>query len=224
MVLEASGNLMKLDTSSGAQLGIVAVGEHPRHVAIDGAGATVYVSRFVTPPQPGEATAVVGTEVGGVKVGGEVLRVNAASLTVLDTVYLQHSDKPDAENQGGGVPNYLGAAGHFPGRQQRCRTVQTRQHRSRHAAQRRESEFPEHRARDRLVHRSDANGEVYSRRIDFDNAGLTSAALYEPSGVYGFFALETSRQIAIVDAHASRELFRFNVGRLPKASRFRRTG
>ena len=109
MVLEASGNLLKLDASSGAQLGSVAVGEHPRHVAIDGAGATVYVSRFITPPQPGEATAVVGTEVGGVKVGGEVLRVNAASLTVLDTVYLQHSDKPDAETQGGGVPNYLGA-------------------------------------------------------------------------------------------------------------------
>ena len=109
VVLEASGNLIKLDASSGAQLGIVAVGAHPRHVAIDGAGATVYVSRFVTPPQPGEATAVVGTEVGGVKIGGEVLRVNAASMTVLDTVYLQHSDKPDAENQGGGVPNYLGA-------------------------------------------------------------------------------------------------------------------
>ena len=65
VVLEASGNLIKLDASSGAQLGIVAVGAHPRHVAIDGAGATVYVSRFVTPPQPGEATAVVGTEVGG---------------------------------------------------------------------------------------------------------------------------------------------------------------
>ena len=43
------------------------VGAHPRHVAIDGAGATVYVSRFVTPRQPGEETAVVGTEVGGVK-------------------------------------------------------------------------------------------------------------------------------------------------------------
>ena len=31
-----------------------------------------------------------------------------------------------------------------------------------------------------------------------------------------FFALETSREVAVVDTHASRELFRFNVGRAPQ--------
>ncbi len=37
-----------------------------------------------------------------------------ANLLLTDTIVLQHSDKPDAENQGGGVPNYLGAVAISP--------------------------------------------------------------------------------------------------------------
>src|SRR5690606_28705470 len=74
-----------------------------------GAGSNVYVSRFITPPQPGENTAIVGTEVGGLIAGGEVLVLDAGTLTPTRTIVLRHSDKADAENQGGGVPTYLGA-------------------------------------------------------------------------------------------------------------------
>jgi hypothetical protein len=36
--------------------------------------------------------------------------MSAGSLSFVRTIVLQHSDKPDLENQGRGIPNYLGAA------------------------------------------------------------------------------------------------------------------
>jgi mono/diheme cytochrome c family protein len=59
--------------------------------------------------------------------------------------------------------------------------------------------------------------EDYAARIDHDNAGVASAAVYHPSGVYLFVALETSREVAVVDAARKRELFRIAVGLAPQA-------
>ena len=109
VVLEALGRVLKLDASTGAQLGSVDVGPNPRHLAVSGDGATLLVSRFITPHLPGEETAVVQTQNGAVQYGGEVVRVSTGSMTVVGTTILQHSDKADVENQGSGVPNYLGA-------------------------------------------------------------------------------------------------------------------
>ncbi len=87
--------------------------------------------------------------------------------------------------------------------------VEAGQHRARHAAQRRQPQLPEHGARDQLAHRSRDEAEDYARRIDHDNAGVASAAAYDRFGVYLFVALETSREVAVVDAHDDVELFRF---------------
>ncbi len=64
VTLEASGQLLKLDASSYTQAGSVAIGANPRHLSITADGASVYVSRFVTPPLPGESTADVQTSPG----------------------------------------------------------------------------------------------------------------------------------------------------------------
>src|SRR5207244_2437866 len=53
-------------------------------------------------------------------------------------------------------------------------------------------------------------------RIDLDNSSLASAAVYDASGVYLFVALETSREISVVDAYGKRELFRVDAGRAPQ--------
>lgn len=57
--------------------------------------------------------------------------------------------------------------------------------------------------------------EVYANRIDFNNSGMASAARFDKSGNYLFVALENTREVAVVDAYASRELFRVDVGRAP---------
>jgi YVTN family beta-propeller protein len=215
VTLEATGRILKLDGTTGAQTGAVAVGPHPRGITIDAAGTKLYVSRFVTPPQVGEDTATVVPTPGA---GGEVVLVDAASLTVLNTIILAYSTETDAENQGSGVPNYLGAVAISPDGS--FAAVPSKQ---------------DNIGRGTLRHISNLNinfqntvrsigsfidtgtdTEVYAQRIDFDNSSVASAAVFEGNGIYGFFALETSREVAVVNAHGKAELFRIPTGRTPQ--------
>jgi len=212
VVLEAAGQLLKFDTASFAQSGNVAIGANARHVSVSGDGATAYVSRFVTPPLVGESTASVDTTTGG----GEVLRVATAAMSITSTLRLAHGDKADAENQGRGVPNYLGAAAISPDGTQAW--VPSKQDNVKRGGLRDglalnfQNTVRAIGSRLNLV----ANSEDLAARIDFDNASMASAAAFDPTGVYLFVALETSREIAVVDAHGRRELFRFDAGRAPQ--------
>jgi YVTN family beta-propeller protein len=213
VVLAGGGALLKLDGTSGAQLGLLAVGADPRHVAIDGAGATVYVSRFVTPRQPGEETGVVVPQVAA---GGEVVAVDAASMAVQGTIVLRHSDKLDAENQGGGVPNYLGAVAISPDGMSAM--VPSKQDNIARGTLRSGANLNFQNTVRAISSRLDltAQAEDYARRVDHDNASVASAAAYGPLGIYLFVSLETSREVAVLDAHGNYELFRIDVGRAPQ--------
>lgn len=58
VALEGTGNLLKLNPTTGAQVAAVNVGENARHVSITADSVRVLVSRFITPRLPGESTAV----------------------------------------------------------------------------------------------------------------------------------------------------------------------
>ncbi len=81
VVLEGTGRLLKINSTSYATVASVDVGPNPRHLSVTGDGNRVYVSRFVTPPLPGEGTAIVQTEVGGLPVGGEIVVVNGPAMS-----------------------------------------------------------------------------------------------------------------------------------------------
>ena len=110
VALEAIGDVVKLDASSGALLGSVYVGDNPRHVSVTSDGSKLLVSRFVTPTLPDEWTATPIVEFGGQQYGGEVLVVDPFSMTVLSTAVLEHSERGVSEHTGPGIPNYLGPA------------------------------------------------------------------------------------------------------------------
>jgi YVTN family beta-propeller protein len=212
VVLSGSGSLLALDGTTGAQVGMLAVGANARHVTIDGAGANLYVSRFVTPAQPGESLGVVQTQ----GAGGEVLVVDANALSLEQTIVLQHSNKPDAENQGAGVPNYLGAVAIAPDGS--TGVVPSKQDNIGRGTLRSGVNLNFQNTVRAISSRLDLVGNVedHARRIDHDNAGLASAAVYDRFGIYLFVALETSREVAVVDAYASTELFRIDTGRAPQ--------
>jgi hypothetical protein len=73
VVLEATGNLLKLDPASGAVMATAAVGLNARHVSVGADSARLLVTRFITPALPGEGTARVQTEVAGTKRGGVLI-------------------------------------------------------------------------------------------------------------------------------------------------------
>ncbi|HUQ52655.1 MAG TPA: galactose oxidase-like domain-containing protein, partial [Gammaproteobacteria bacterium] len=187
VVLAGSGQLLALDGASGAQLGMLAVGPNPRHVAIDGTGANAYVSRFVTAPQAGEVTAIVQVQ----GAGAEVLVIDPSAMSLTQTIVLQHSTKIDAENQGAGVPNYLGAVAIAP--DGLTAIVPSKQDNIGRGTLRSTANLNFQNTVRAISSRVDLVGKVedYSRRIDHDDSGVASAAVYDRYGIYLFVALET---------------------------------
>jgi YVTN family beta-propeller protein len=216
VALEALGQVLKLDAATGSVLATANVGPDVRHLSIAGDGARLYASRFITPPLPGESTGTVQTSAGGQPVGGEVVIVDAGTMSALATVVLRHGDKPDAEKQGRGIPNYLGPAVISP--DGRSAWVPSKQDNIKRGMLRDGQPLNFQNTVRAISSRIDlaAGAEDHAHRIDLDNAGVASAIAFDRLGVYAFVALETSRQVAVIDAHGGRELFRFEVGRAPQ--------
>jgi YVTN family beta-propeller protein len=214
--LEATGIVVPV-TTAGPGTGI-AVGANPRELAISADGTRLFVSRFITPPQPGEATANVQTvDGGGALVGGEVRVVNTTTMAIERSVVLRHSDRPDTTLQGRGVPNYIGAAAISPNGQ--TAWVPSKQDNLRRGTLRDGSNLDFQNTVRAVSSKLNLATllEDPAARIDHDNAGLASAAVFHPTGAYLFVALETSRQVAVIDAAGGRELFRIEVGLAPQA-------
>ena len=213
VTLEAGGQILKFDTAKYTQIGSAAIGLNARHLSISGDGMRLYVSRYVTPPLPGEGTATVTPTA---STGGEVLQLDATTLGLVRTIVLQHSDKDDGETQGRGIPNYLGAAVISPDGSQAF--VPSKQDNVKRGALRDGTGLNFQNTVRAISSRIDlaANTEDLASRIDHDNASVASAAVYEPHGVFLFVALETSREVAVLDAFSRQERMRFDVGRAPQ--------
>src|SRR6185295_7384916 len=89
--LMALGKLLKLDPRTGDVLGEVAVGARPRGIAVSHDGKDVYVTRFISPDT-----------------GGEVVKVDAAAMTVATRILLKlDTETEDNDQRARGLPNYL---------------------------------------------------------------------------------------------------------------------
>jgi YVTN family beta-propeller protein len=212
VVLEGKGQLLKLDANSGSILATLNVGKSPRHVSVSADGTLVYVSRFITPPLQGESTAVVQPGASG----GEVVVASAANMTMLKTIVLGHSYAPDFEIQGSGIPNYLGAVALSPDGINAW--VPSKQDNVLRGTLRNGANLNfQNTVRAITSHFDVVSGtEDLNARVDLDNASMASAAAYDPFGNYLFVALETSREVALVDVQGHYEVFRFPVGRAPQ--------
>ncbi|MES2887509.1 MAG: PA14 domain-containing protein [Pseudomonadota bacterium] len=215
LVLAGSGQLLKLNPVTGATLATTNLGEHPRQVSVTADSARVLVSRFITPPLPGEGTAAVQTLAAGSPRGGEVLALNAGTLALERTLVLQHSDKADTSTQGRGVPNYLGAAVVSP--DGRSAWVPSKQDNLLRGTLRDGQPLDFQNTVRAVSSRIDlaSLSEDLPARMDHDNASLASAAAFHPTGAYLFVALQTSRQVVVLDPVRRSELLRFDTGRSP---------
>ena len=212
VALEGAGKLLRFDASTATQTGSVDVGLNVRHLSINSDGSKIYVARFITPRIPGEATATPQVANGG----GEIVVVSSATLSINQTITLRASDKPDTEVQGRGIPNYLGPLvlspdgvnGWAPSKQDNIQRGLLRDGNNLNF----QNTIRAISSRVDLT----SDSEDYPARIDHDNAGVASSALFDRSGNYLFVALETNREIAVVDGYLRRDLFRIPVGRAPQ--------
>ena len=211
VALEAAGKVLRFDATTATQTGSVDVGMNVRHLSINSDGGKIYVARFITPRIPGEETATPQVANGG----GEIVVVNA-DLSINKTISLRASDKPDTEVQGRGIPNYLGPLalspdgvnGWAPSKQDNIQRGLLRDGNNLNF----QNTIRAISSRVDLT----SDSEDYPARIDHDNAGVASSALFDKSGNYLFVALETNREIAVVDGYLRRDLFRIPVGRAPQ--------
>jgi len=186
-----------------------------RHLSVDASGARVFVPKFVSPPLPGESTANPTTTDGNRFFGGEVISVSTSSFSRSRTD-LRVSARPDAENGGRGVPNYLGPVVLSPdGSQAYVPSKQDNIERG----QFRDGQPLDHdnsvRSISSRINLSNLT-EDYPARIDHDDGGVASTAAFGPWGTYLYVALEGSRQIAMINAHSGTEIRRIAVGRAPQ--------
>ncbi len=216
VALEASGQVAKLNPASGAQLALYAAGPTPRHLSVSGDSARLFVSRFVTGALPGEGTALVATTLNGAPVGGEVRAYDTANMSLASTIVLRHSDRTDTEIQGSGIPNYLGAATISP--DGRTAWVPSKQDNVKRGTLRNGLNLNFQNTVRAISSRIDlaSLAELPEARVDHDNASLASAATYDPKGAYLFVALETARQVEVVDAARGKALFRIEAGLAPQ--------
>lgn len=131
------------------------------------------------------------------------------------TFVLQHSEALDTEVSARGIPNYLGAPAVSP--DGRFAWIPSKQDNIKRGMLRdgRPLDFQTTvRAIVSKINLATGQEELASR-VDLDNSGVASAALFHPSGAWLFVALQTSREVAVVDPVGARELFRFPVGRAP---------
>ena len=215
VVLEGTGEVLRFDTNTYVQTGSLTVGPNARHVSIAGQGSQAYVTRYITPPLPGESTANVtpGNQ------GGEVIEFDPSTMTQTRVIRLAYSDKPDAENQGSGIPNYLGPVSISPDHSQAF--VPSKQDNIRRGLLRNGTGLNFQNTVRAVSSRialtgATAGQEDLARRIDHDNASLASAVAYDNRGVFMFVALETSREVAVIDAHSGAQITRFSTGRAPQ--------
>lgn len=213
VALENLGQVLQLNPSTGATIGTMNAGNSSRHLSVSADGSKLFVSRFITPFLPGESTAVVTTT----SVGAEINVFATATLIKTKTILLQHSEKPDAENAGRGIPNYLaapvispdGLSAWVPSKQDNIQRGTLRNgvgltHDSTLRA-----------IASRIV-LGTSETEDYPARIDFDDSGMPSASAFDNTGSYLFVALEASREIAVVSTQTKSTLFKFDAGRAPQ--------
>ncbi len=211
LVLEALALVQKRSVSLHSVLGSLQLTGKPRHISITFDDSRLLVSNFITPPIPGEGTAVVNVDGGN----GQVFSINPVSMTLSSTVGLTHDDRQFSESRGPGMPNYLNAAvisfdnqsAYVPSKKDNINSGLLRGNFGMTFDQTVRSN----------TSRINLNTETEdSLRIDFDNSSLATGAALTGDNRYLLVALETSRELAVYDTVNGFELMRLPTGLAPQ--------
>jgi YVTN family beta-propeller protein len=216
VALEAAGKIFKLNATNGSLVAALNVGPHIRHLSVTADRTQILATRFVTPRVPGEDTANPQTTVANVKYGGEVLVIDRASFTHINTMILTHSEASDTSTSARGIPNYLGAAVIAPDGQSAW--VPSKQDNIKRGLLRSGTPLNHDMSVRSIASRLNltTQTEDLASRVDFDDGGIASAAAFDPQGVFLFVALEGSREVAVVDVVGHQVILRFDAGRAPQ--------
>ena len=213
-----SQELLQFDATTRALKKRQTLGPDVRHLAISANSTTLLASRFISPPVPGENTLTVNADSPDFR-GGEVLQFDPATATLKHTIRLGMSREADGATSARGLPNYLGAPVISPSGRQAW--VPSKQDNIQRGTARDGKALDYESTVRAILSNIDLDGttpaEAATRRYDLDNSSVASAAAYTPNGQYVLVALETSRELAIIDAGTAVQVRRMDsVGMAPQ--------
>jgi YVTN family beta-propeller protein len=183
-----------------------------RGLAYDAKRGRVLASRFVSPPVPGESTARVDVA------KGAGLVYTLTDKNVRGAAFrLAFVRGTDSERSGRGLPNYLNAVAISP--DGKTAWVPSKKDNIARGKLRDGLNLDFQTSVRAIISKIDLDTgrEIPGSQVDIDNTSLARAAVFHPTGSFLFVALETSREVAVIDPARHRELFRFPVGRSPNA-------
>lgn len=212
IALEGKGQIVKINAETGV-LSRHTTGGKPHHLAVSADGQKLYVSRFITAPITDESTAAPSPTA---EEGGEIMVLDAGDLSLISKIYLGPSQQVDTEASARGIPNYLGAPVISP--DGGTAWVPSKQDNIFKGMLRDGTDLRFDQAVRAISSKIDLNSdtEVISQRIDHDDSSLATAGTYDRNGTYLFIALETSREVAVIDVASGSEMFRFGAGLAPQ--------
>ncbi len=199
--LEASGQLLSLDTNTGALLDSLYIGSTPRGLAVSADGQNIYVTRFISPIQP----------------QGEVWRVSASSLDLVEVIVLQNDTTTiDSEDRSQGYPNYLTSITISPDGD-RAWVPSQKVNTGRGTFLSGEALTFESTVRT-IVSQIDlaTNREDFAAQFDFNDSNLATDAVFTPLGDYVFVTLQANNKVELLDAYAGSSLGQLITDRAPK--------
>ncbi|KQV92837.1 LamG-like jellyroll fold domain-containing protein [Rhizobacter sp. Root1221] len=200
LTLESKSQLVTFDPASGATRGTITLPGDVRGIAVSADSTEAYVTRFRS-----------------LMTGGEVHRVNLATMTRTETIGLRvDTTTVDEENRARGVPNYLHQVVISP---DGTRAVLPSKKDNIVRGQFRDGRPLEHDKTVRsIVSQLDLKAhatELFAEQLDFNDRAPARAATYSPNGDYLFVAQMEGNRVAIVDAYNRSIRGEIDAGRAP---------
>jgi len=204
VTLMAVGKLLKLDPKTGAVIAEAQVGARPRGIAVSHDGRDVYVTRFISPDT-----------------GGEVVKVDAAAMTVAARIVLKlDTETEDSDQRARGLPNYLFSVGLTPdGRQAWIPGKKDNVVRGKLRAKQDDiTHDTTVRPLTAIVDTASAQ-EMYANRIDLDDRSPPVHVEFSPLGNLAILTLAGSNRVEVRDVNNPTQVFSAigEVGTFPRA-------
>lgn len=197
--LQGTGQLVELDLAERSVLRTVDVGPWATGVAVDAAGARIFVTRFISSAESGEVT-----------------EIDAADFTVTRKFALAMDPGPDSEASARGVPNYVRSV--VPSPDGALLWVPSKKDNVVRGLARDGQALTFETSVRTIVSLLDpeANEEILTERVDMNNRTLGLSLTFSPLGDYAFVGLLGNNGVEVLDAYNRRIVGgTFELGKAP---------
>ncbi|GAA3522182.1 hypothetical protein GCM10022393_40900 [Aquimarina addita] len=195
-----SGELLEVSSTTQNVQRSIQIGATPRALAITGDGNTLLVTRFISPDE-----------------AGQVWEIDLTDFTIAGTIELPLDDFTlDNGNEGRGLPNYVAGITIHPDNKSAW-SVAKKDNIVRGLARDGQPLTFDNSVRTAISPINLTNGtEELGKRLDIDNHGQPSSALYTPTGNYLIVTMQGNNRIVVIDPATGLELLKKDVGRAPQ--------